>query len=271
MSKETVVNKTARPWWDAWLDTPKEQWEHEYGPWMWKNAPWAEDVKSEELAVSLENVCTDMADSGDGLPTLEFALQEARYVLSTFGEVGHGNGDSYYDDAEIRKLEDFIDKWSLILEAGGEEVPVLCDGKEVIRWKYNDGGRRASGFKGEAGDCVARAVAIAMDRPYRDVYNDLNAFAKAFERQRKRKSSARTGYQMGTLRAYMEKQGWRWVPTMRVGQGCKVHLRTKELPKGRIIVRLSGHVAAVIDGVLHDTHDSSRKGTRCVYGYFEKA
>ena len=32
--------------------------------------------------------------------------------------------------------------------------------------------------------------------------------------------------------------------------------------------RLSGHLAAVIDGVVHDIHDCSRDGTRCVYGYF---
>src|SRR5690606_39707795 len=134
-----------------------------------------------------------------------------------------------------------IDKWTAILETGGREAPVLHDGKEVLRWTYNDGGRREAGFKGEAGDCVVRAAAIAMDRPYRDVYNDLNAFAKEFERRKKRKSSARTGYQMDTLRAYMEKQGWRWVPTMQVGRGCKVHLRADELPKGRIIVRLSKH------------------------------
>src|SRR5690606_39651209 len=67
--------------------------------------------------------------------------------------------------------------------------------------------------------CALPILAIAMDRPYRDVYNDLNAFAKEFERQRKRKSSARTGYQMDTLRAYMEKQGWRWVPTMQIEIG----------------------------------------------------
>lgn len=164
-----------------------------------------------------------------------------------------------------------MSKETVVNKTSGGEVPVLCDGKEVLRWKYNDGGRREAGFKGDTGDCVARAIAIAMDRPYREVYDDLNAFAKEFERQKKRKSSARTGYQMDTLRAYMEFQGWRWVPTMQVGRGCKVHLRADELPKGRIIVRLSKHVAAVIDGVLHDTYDSSRRGTRCVYGYFEKA
>jgi hypothetical protein len=31
----------------------------------------------------------------------------------------------------------------------------------------------------------------------------------------------------------------------------------------------SRHLVAVIDGVIHDTHDCSRDGTRCVYGYFQ--
>ena len=55
---------------------------------------------------------------------------------------------------------------------------------------------------------------------------------------------------------------------MRIGSGCKVHLRADELPAGRLIVNLSRHSAAVIEGVLHDTYDSSRNGTRCVYGYW---
>ena len=56
---------------------------------------------------------------------------------------------------------------------------------------------------------------------------------------------------------------------MSIGSGCKVHLRADELPSGRLIVSLANHVVAVIDGVLHDTHDSSRDGTRCVYGYWK--
>jgi hypothetical protein len=49
---------------------------------------------------------------------------------------------------------------------------------------------------------------------------------------------------------------------------CKVHLRDGELPMGRLVVSLSRYYAAVIDGVIHDTHDPSRDGTRCVYGYW---
>ena len=62
--------------------------------------------------------------------------------------------------------------------------------------------------------------------------------------------------------------GWKWTPTMGIGTGCRVHLRPEELPGGRIIVSLSKHWCAVIDGVPHDTHDPSRGGTRCVYGYW---
>lgn len=145
----------------------------------------------------------------------------------------------------------------------------------MIPWQFNDGGRRAAGFKGEApGDCVTRAIAIATGAPYQVVYDALNEAAKAERpgaRARKykgRRSSARTGVFKPTIRRYMESLGWRWVPTMQIGQGCKVHLRASELPAGRLVVNVSRHTVAVIDGVVHDTHDSSRGGTRCVYGYY---
>lgn len=93
------------------------------------------------------------------------------------------------------------------------------------------------------------------------------------ERRGKRKkgiSSPRTGVYKSLMFRYMDVLGWKWVPTMKIGQGCRVHLREDELPKGRLIVTLSHHFAAVIDGVLHDLSDCSRNGTRCVYGYWMK-
>ena len=137
----------------------------------------------------------------------------------------------------------------------------------------NDGGRKAAGFKGVTGDCATRAVAIATGLPYRQVYDRINVLAK-LERTSKRKTSksnARTGVYRETLDKVLAELDWVWVPTMKVGQGCTVHLRSDELPPGRIIVRLSRHFCAVIDGVPHDTHDCSRKGTRCVYGYWRPA
>lgn len=137
---------------------------------------------------------------------------------------------------------------------------------------HHDGGRAAAGYKGATGDCVTRAIAIATGKPYQEVYDSINALATR-ERSGKRKrgrSSARNGVYKPTTRRYMESIGWRWVPTMQIGSGCKVHLRADELPAGRLVVSVSRHVCAVIDGVLHDTHDCARGGTRCVYGYYFK-
>ena len=146
-----------------------------------------------------------------------------------------------------------------------------------MKFIQNDGGRAAYGFKGQAGDCVARAIQIATCLPYPVVYERL-ARGNAEQRITKhsgRKSSAGAhtaahGIWTGRkwFKDYMAELGFVWHPTMIVGSGCKVHLREDELPKGRLVVKLSRHAAAVIDGVLHDTHDCSRDGTRCVYGYW---
>ena len=139
-------------------------------------------------------------------------------------------------------------------------------------WIYDDGGRADAGYKGKTGDCVCRAFAIAAERPYKEVYDLINEFAKA-ERKGKRKkgvSNARTGVYKETTKKLAAHYGFRWVPVMQVGSGCTVHLDGKELPKGRIVCKVTKHCVAVIDGVIHDTHDCSRDGNRCVYGYYVK-
>ncbi len=139
-----------------------------------------------------------------------------------------------------------------------------------MRVQYDDGGRAAAGFRGKTRDCATRAIAIATGLPYREVYDGLNAAAQR-ERcgSRKRgKSAARTGVHKPTTRRYLESLGWTWVPTMKIGTGCRVHLVDGELPPGRLIVSVSRHLVAVIDGVIHDTFDPSRGARRCVYGYW---
>jgi len=37
---------------------------------------------------------------------------------------------------------------------------------------------------------------------------------------------------------------------MSIGSGCRVHLRADDLPPGRLIVKISRHYTAVIDGVI---------------------
>ena len=79
-----------------------------------------------------------------------------------------------------------------------------------------------------------------------------------------------SGTHREVVKTYLEKLGWQWTPTMFIGQGCKIHLKKNELPSGILIVSCSKHITVVKDGVLHDTYDCSRRGTRCVYGYWTK-
>jgi hypothetical protein len=143
-----------------------------------------------------------------------------------------------------------------------------------MNFQYNDGGRKGAGFKGKAGDCVTRAIAIATDLPYAEVYQAVNddcrwPFNPNSGKRKRGKESARTGVSKITTRSFLAALGWHWTPTMKIGSGCRVHLRADELPKGRLIVQVSRHIVAVVDGVIHDTYDCSRDGTRCVYGYYQ--
>lgn len=170
-----------------------------------------------------------------------------------------------------------------------------------MKWTYDDGGRGAAGYKGKAGDCVARSIAVVTGKPYAEVYAALSQGAG---NERKSKgASARNGIHTRRkwFKDYMQSLGFVWTPTMLVGQGCKVHLRADELPSGRLVVAVSKHYTAVIDGVIHDTFDPSERGStiypphypqdqlpkgarllengngfayspeRCVYGYWQLA
>ena len=141
-----------------------------------------------------------------------------------------------------------------------------------MKYVYDDGGRSLAGYTGTTGDCAVRAISIATGKPYEFTYQAINNLAQ-FERVGKRKrgkSNSRTGVYTQLLRKLMPTIGWEWIPTMFIGQGCKVHLKEDELPKGNLVVNVSKHYVAVIDGVIHDTHDPSRDETRCVYGYYKQ-
>jgi hypothetical protein len=140
----------------------------------------------------------------------------------------------------------------------------------AMTYVYDDGGRAAAGYKGAADDCVCRAIAIASGMPYQEVYDALNELGQTerLSRRRKSKSSSRTGVHKPTIRRYMASIGWTWTPVMFPGRGCTAHLADGELPPGRLVVNVSRHTVAVIDGIVRDTSDPSRDGTRCVYGYF---
>ena len=142
----------------------------------------------------------------------------------------------------------------------------------------DDGGRAAAGYRGKGRDCVCRAVAIATGRPYATVYSELAEINAHMPLSKHRRNKGAVGSatdrhgiftKSGLFKDYMTALGFVWTPAMQIGSGCKVHLRADDLPSGRLVVSLSKHCAAVIDGVLYDTYDCSRDGTRCVYGYWK--
>ena len=49
-----------------------------------------------------------------------------------------------------------------------------------LKLKVDDGGRSAAGYKGKAGDCVVRSIAIVTGMSYQKVYQDLYNENKKF-------------------------------------------------------------------------------------------
>lgn len=139
----------------------------------------------------------------------------------------------------------------------------------LMQHVFNDGGRSLAGFTGTTGDCVTRAIAIATGKPYQEVYDAMFAGSRNLKLLRERGASPRNGVSRKVYDKYLKSIGWAWRPTMMIGSGCFVHLKHSELPRvGTLIVRVSKHITCVKDGVLYDTYDCSREGTRCVYGYY---
>lgn len=126
---------------------------------------------------------------------------------------------------------------------------------------FNDGGRQAAGYKGRAGDCAARALAIALQLDYDQAYRlvaDTNAdfgYSK----------SARNGVKKDVFHALLTDLGFKWHPAP-VFDGRKA--KCSDMPKGTVIARQAHHFVAVIDGVPQDIWDSSNK---MVYGYWAES
>ena len=124
---------------------------------------------------------------------------------------------------------------------------------------HNDGGRSRY-FKGTAGDCAARAMAIATGIDYKDCYDELARAHAA----RTGKRTARNGIYKDDFSLVLKRHGWTWNSAPKL-TGRKA--RASDLT-GTVIARMAKHYAAVIDGQVHDIFNSSHK---MVYGYWSKA
>jgi hypothetical protein len=66
------------------------------------------------------------------------------------------------------------------------------------------------------------------------------------------------------MRHYMQSIGWQYTEPKE-----PLFLRADMLPRGRLVVLVSQHWVAVIDGDIYDTYDSGGGGKRPVVGYWQ--
>jgi hypothetical protein len=124
-------------------------------------------------------------------------------------------------------------------------------------WQYNDGGRYDAGYIGDVGDCATRAIAIATQTAYQAVYDDICTLAINDCGH----AQAHMGATSSVIREYLECLGWTW-------NDSPGYLNAAELPGGRLIVSMKGHLVAVVDGVINDLFDCSVGGTQKIKGYY---
>ena len=144
--------------------------------------------------------------------------------------------------------------------------------KGKFLWRYDDGGRAQAGYRGSAGDCICRAIAIACERPYAEIYETLNALCRPhWKSPRSQTPSARFGMPREIYEPLLLDFGWRYHTLAR-----RELFTDKHVPlHGRSIVPLPNqsfpvHICAVVHGVIRDTYDCSFKGTRWINGYYRR-
>lgn len=113
----------------------------------------------------------------------------------------------------------------------------------MIPFLQSDGGRVSSGFAYEDNDCTVRAISIAASIPYSTVHAVIAAAGR-----REGHSFPFVSWMCGQrkLGSYGIRPCKEWIGAKTINQ-----LVAKNLP-GRYIVRIRGHVFAMIDGVIHD-------------------
>ena len=134
-----------------------------------------------------------------------------------------------------------------------------------IDYKHDDGGRLAAGFKGHTGDCVTRAIAIATGIDYEKVRKDLmqrqSDWRSTGSRKAKRQTgnSVRNGCHKEVYEPYLAALGWQKQSLIKFGCSKRVKMTADDLPSGKLIAKVQsgrrGHLAAIVDHVLHDNWD----------------
>ena len=112
----------------------------------------------------------------------------------------------------------------------------------------------------KTGDCVVRALAIADNKKWIEVYDALCYTGRTiFEMPSGRK----------TYHQYLLENGWSKQPMPKHQNGKRYTLSqfADENPKGVYVISLANHLATIVNGNLHDIWDCSEK---CLRNYWVK-
>ena len=135
---------------------------------------------------------------------------------------------------------------------------------EYFAWQYDDGGRRAAGYKGSTRDCVTRSIAIASGLSYAEVYYSVNQLAK--DGKKERYGNARTGVSQIAYVPLIKSLGF-IEQTVESGSAIKIG----DIPsEGTFIVHIQRHLTVVCNGVIHDTFNPSKDGTAKIIHLWKK-
>jgi len=156
-----------------------------------------------------------------------------------------------------------------------------------LQFKFNDGGR-SKYFKGEAGDCVVRAISIATNTDYKVIYDELFQANKDYlakkntkiakqmkSRTREKGGSPRSGNYKKIFEQYLFSKGWKYVSLRKFGSSKRTTV-DQLTNLGTILININRHTMCMIDGVINDTWDSrfsyweERKLIRTANGYYIK-
>lgn len=126
----------------------------------------------------------------------------------------------------------------------------------MIGYRRDDGGRAASGRRGSARDCVARAAAILHRDRYRispqKAYEEVYAIVADEQARLGKARSARNGVFTKASNRAFERLGLRKVQLPR---GPRLTFSEAHAAYGDCICTTAKHVAAVVAGALRDTFD----------------
>ena len=106
------------------------------------------------------------------------------------------------------------------------------------------------------GDCVIRAIARAEDKPWIEVFDTLTEIAR---------KTYNVPSDTKVYSKYLKK--YEKINVFNQTNGSKKRLKVKEICdlKGSYIVRVAGHLTAVVDGSIRDTWDCSNKSSYIIW------